>query len=203
MAHSSPPDALLRDLAEETVRRFPDRAALPIGPEQGTFMTMLSRLVGARQAIEVGTFTGYSSICLARGLAEGGRLICCDVNEDWTALAAEYWRKAGLDDRIELRLGPALDTLRALPAAASLDLAFIDADKAGYAGYWDEIVPRTRSGGIILVDNTLLHGRIFDPAPDDADARAIRDFNARALADDRVEIAMLSIGDGLIVARKK
>ena len=203
VAHSSPPDALLRDLAEETVRRFPDRAVLAIGPEQGTFMTMLSRLVGARQAIEVGTFTGYSSICLARGLAEGGRLICCDVNEGWTALAAEYWRKAGLDDRIELRLGPALDTLRALPEAASFDLAFIDADKAGYAGYWDEIVPRTRSGGIILVDNTLLHGRIFDPAPDDADARAIRDFNARALADDRVEIVMLSIGDGLIVARKK
>jgi predicted O-methyltransferase YrrM len=202
-AHTSPPDALLRDLAGETARRFPDHTRLPIGPEQGTFMTMLSRLVGARRAIEVGTFTGYSSICLARGLAEGGRLICCDINADAAALAAEYWHKAGLDDRIELRLGPALDTLRALPAAASFDLAFIDADKTGYVSYWDEIVPRTRGGGIILVDNTLLHGRIFDPAPGDADARAIRDFNAHARADDRVEMAMLSVGDGLIFARKK
>jgi caffeoyl-CoA O-methyltransferase len=203
VAHSSPPDALLRDLTEETARRFPDRVILQIGPEQGTFMTLLSRLISARQAIEVGTFTGYSSICLARGLAEGGRLICCDINADWTALAAAYWEKAGLADRIELRLGPALDTLRALPPQAAFDLAFIDADKTGYAGYWDEIVPRIRSGGIILVDNTLLHARIFDPAPDDADARAIRDFNTHVLADDRIELAMLSIGDGLIFARKK
>jgi caffeoyl-CoA O-methyltransferase len=203
VAHSSPPDALLRDLIEETAQRFPDHVVLQIGPEQGTFMTLLSRLVNPRQAIEVGTFTGYSSICLARGLAEGGRLICCDVSADWTALAAKYWQKAGLDGRIELRLGPALDTLRALPPQAAFDLAFIDADKTGYAGYWDEIVPRIRSGGVILVDNTLLHARIFDPAPDDADARAIRDFNTHVLADDRVELAMLSIGDGLIFAMKK
>jgi caffeoyl-CoA O-methyltransferase len=203
VAHSSPPDGLLRGLIEETARRFPDHVVLQIGPEQGTFMTLLSSLAGARQAIEVGTFTGYSSICLARGLAEGGRLICCDVNADWTALAAAYWQKAGLDDCIELRLGPALDTLRALPPAAAFDLAFIDADKTGYLSYWEEIVPRTRSGGVILVDNTLLHGRIFDPAPGDADARAIRDFNDHIQADDRVELVMLSVGDGLTLARKK
>jgi caffeoyl-CoA O-methyltransferase len=202
VAHSSAPDGLLGDLIEATAQRFPDHVVLQIGPEQGMFMTLLSRLVAPARAIEVGTFTGYSSICLARGLAEGGRLICCDVNEDWTSLAQEYWQKAGLADRIELRLGPALDTLRALPQEASLDLSFIDADKTGYASYWDEIVPRTRSGGIILVDNTLLHGRIFHPDPD-PDGRAIRDFNEHVLADPRVDLAMLSVGDGLTFARKR
>lgn len=202
ISHSTPPDAVLDELRKETARRFPDWTVLQIGPEQGAFMTLLSRLIAPRRAVEVGTFTGYSSICLARGLAPGGSLLCCDVNADWTSLAREYWQKAGLADRIELRLGPGAETLRSLPADASLDLAFIDADKTGYAVYWDEIVPRTRAGGIILVDNTFLHGRIFDHDPD-PDARAIRDFNEHALADDRVELAMLSVGDGLIVARKK
>jgi caffeoyl-CoA O-methyltransferase len=202
LTHSSPPDPLLAELRAETARRFPDRVTLSIGAEQGTFMTLLSRLAAPRRAVEVGTFTGYSSICLARGLAPGGRLLCCDVNAEWTALAREYWHKAGLAGRIELRLGPAADTLRALPADASLDLAFIDADKTGYPAYWAEIVPRTRSGGIILVDNALLHGRIFDADPD-PDARAVRDFNEQVLADERVELALLSIGDGVIFARKK
>ncbi len=202
ISHSSPPDAVLDQLRKETARRFPDWTVLQIGPEQGTFMTLLSQLIAPRRAVEVGTFTGYSSICLARGLAPGGSLLCCDVNADWTSLAREYWEKAGLAGRIELRLGPAAGTLRSLPADASLDLAFIDADKTGYATYWDEIVPRTRAGGIILVDNTFLHGRIFDADPD-PDARAVRDFNEHALADDRVELAMLSVGDGLIFARKK
>jgi len=201
ISHSSPPDRVLDELRKETARRFPDWTVLQIGAEQGTFMTLLSQLIAPRRAVEVGTFTGYSSICLARGLAPGGSLLCCDINADWTAVAREYWQKAGLADRIELRLGPAADTLRSLPAGASLDLAFIDADKTGYATYWDEIVPRTRAGGIILVDNTFLHGRIFDGDPD-PDARAVRDFNEHALADDRVELAMLSVGDGLIFARK-
>ena len=202
ISHSSPPDAVLVELRKETARRFPDWTVLQIGAEQGTFMTLLSQLIAPRRAVEVGTFTGYSSICLARGLAPGGSLLCCDINADWTSLAREYWQKAGLADRIELRLGPAADTLHSLPPDASLDLAFIDADKTGYATYWDEIVPRTRAGGIILVDNTFLHGRIFDGDPD-PDARAIRDFNEHALADDRVELAMLSVGDGLTFARKK
>ncbi len=202
VAHSTPPDALLRDLIAETAERFPGHVVLQIGPEQGTFMTMLASLMGARRAIEVGTFTGYSSICLARGLAPGGKLICCDVNEEWTALARTYWQKAGLADRIDLRLGPALDTLRALPPGTSFDLAFIDADKTGYASYWEEIVPRLRPGGVILVDNTLLHGRIFHPDPD-PDALAIREFNERVLADGRVMAAMLPVGDGLTLARKK
>jgi caffeoyl-CoA O-methyltransferase len=202
LAHSSPPDALLRDLITETAERFPGDVTFQIGPEQGTFMTMLAGVAGARQAVEVGTFTGYSSICLARGLAPGGTLICCDISEEWTSLARGYWQKAGLADRIELRLGPALDTLRALPPGPALDLVFIDADKPGYIGYWEELVPRTRPGGLILVDNTFLHGRIFHERPG-AGAQAIRDFNDHALADDRVELVMLSIGDGLTLARRR
>ena len=202
VAHSSPPDALLRDLIAETAARFPDRVIFQIGPEQGTFMTMLTTLMGARQVVEVGTFTGYSSLCLARGLADGGKLLCCDVSEEWTTLARAFWQKAGLADRIELRLGPALGTLRALPAGRWIDLAFIDADKQGYLGYWEELVPRIRPGGVILVDNTLLHGRIFTTAPD-PDARAIKDFNEHVLHDDRVELVMLPVGDGLTLARTK
>ena len=174
VAHATPPDALLRDLVAETAERFPDRVVFQIGPEQGTFMTMLAGILGARQVVEVGTFTGYSSICLARGLA----------------------------DRIELRLAPALDTLRALPADRRIDLAFIDADKRGYLGYWEELVPRMRPGGIILVDNTLLHGRIFEASPD-PDAQAIKEFNEHTLRDDRVELVMLAVGDGLTMARAR
>jgi predicted O-methyltransferase YrrM len=202
ITHTSPPDALLRELREETARRFPGDVILQIGPEQGTFMTLLSRLIAPRQAVEVGTFTGYSAICLARGLAPGGKLLCCDVSAEWTGLAREYWDRAGLAGQIELRLGPAAGTLAALPAGEVFDLAFIDADKTGYLRYWEEIVPRTRPGGVILVDNTFLHGRVFDPDPD-PDGRAVREFNEHALADSRVELAMLSIGDGVILARKK
>jgi predicted O-methyltransferase YrrM len=200
VAHATPPDALLRDLIAETAERFPGNVVYQIGPEQGTFMTMLAGVMGARQAIEIGTFTGYSSICLARGLAKGGTLICCDISEEFTSVARAYWQKAGLADRIELRLGPALDTLRALPGGAAFDLAFIDADKQGYRGYWHELVPRMRPGGLILVDNTLLHGRIFAASPD-PDALAIREFNAYVRTDDRVDLVMLPVGDGLTVAR--
>jgi caffeoyl-CoA O-methyltransferase len=202
VAHATPPDSLLRDLIAETAERFPGNVIYQIGPEQGTFMTMLATLMGVRQAIEVGTFTGYSSVCLARGLADGGKLICCDINEEWTSLARTYWQKAGLADRIELRLGPALDTLRALPAGASFDLAFIDADKRGYRSYWDELVPRMRPGGLLMVDNTLLHGRIFEATPD-PDAQAIKEFNEYVLTDDRVELVMLPVGDGITLARAK
>jgi caffeoyl-CoA O-methyltransferase len=201
-AHSAQPDAVLRDLADETVSAFPDAAGMQIGPEQGAFMTMLTRLVGARRAIEIGTFTGYSAICIARGLADGGQLTCCDVSDEWTSMARRYWQRAGLADRIDLQLRPALDTLRALPAAAIFDLAFIDADKPGYVGYWDEVVPRIRPGGLILADNTLSSGRVADPAI--ADERVpVRAFNDHALADDRVDLVLLSIGDGLTLARKR
>lgn len=202
-AHSSPPDAVLRELTNETAERFPGELELAIPPEQGTFMTMLARLAGAASAVEIGTFTGYSSICIARGLAAGGHLLCCDISEEWTAVARKYWEKAGLADRIELRLGPAIDTLRALPGQEQFDLAFIDADKGGYLGYWREVVPRVRPGGLIMVDNTFSHGRVIDAGNDSPVVIAIRDFNDHAAADDRVDLVMVPIGDGLTLARKK
>jgi caffeoyl-CoA O-methyltransferase len=203
LAHSTPADPLLTELAEVTAAQFPGFEGLQIGPEQGSFMTMLTRVSRARNAVEVGTFTGYSSICLARGLADGGRLLCCDVSEEWTSLARQYWEKAGVTDRIELRLGPGLDALRALPADPVLDISFIDADKEGYIGYWDQIVPRTRPGGVILVDNTIFHNSVLDPADRTASAQGVRDFNDHALADGRVDLVLTPIGDGLTVARRK
>ena len=203
LAHSTPADPVARALADETARLFPGSAGMQIGPEQGTFMTLLTRIAAARNAIEVGTFTGYSAICIARGLAEGGRLICCDVSEEWTAVARRFWQRAGVADRIELRLGPAIETLRSLPADPALDLAFIDADKPGYIGYWEEIVPRARPGGIILVDNTFYGGGVVEPASGDTNVDAVRAFNDRAVADDRVELVLLPVGDGLTLARKK
>ncbi len=202
VAHSSQPDEILRDLAAETRQRYGDTAVMQIGPEQGTFMTLLARLSRARTAVEVGSFTGYSAICLARGLGEDGRLLCCDVSEEWTSVARRYWERAGLADRIELRLGPAAQTLAALPEGTSFDLAFIDADKTGYVEYWDLIVPMIRPGGVILVDNTLSNGRVVDLAEQDASVQGIRQFNGHARADERVELVLLPVGDGLTLARK-
>jgi caffeoyl-CoA O-methyltransferase len=202
-AHTSPPDAVLLELVGETAQRFPGEVGLQIGPGQGTFFTMLARLMGARDAIEIGTFTGYSSICLARGLPADGRLLCCDVSAEWTSVARDYWEKAGVAGRIELRLGPALDTLRSLPADTAFDLAFIDADKTGYIGYWDELVPRIRPGGAILVDNTLSHGRVIDESNHDPNVVAIRAFNKHAVADERVAVVLLPVGDGLTLAWRR
>jgi caffeoyl-CoA O-methyltransferase len=201
--HSTGPDAVLEDLAAETARLLPDLAEMQIGPEQGRFMTLLAQVSGASAAVEVGTFTGYSSICLARGLADGGKLVCCDISDEYTSVARRYWPRAGVDDRIELRLGPALGTLRAMPPDPVLDLSFIDADKPGYIGYWTEIVPRTRPGGIILVDNTLASGMVLDPAHPAENVQAIRAFNDHATADDRVDLVLLPVGDGLTLARKR
>jgi caffeoyl-CoA O-methyltransferase len=175
---------------------------MQIGDDQGQFLTMLTRLVGARRAIEVGTFTGYSGLCIARGLADGGTLLCCDVSEEWTAIARRAWERAGVADRIELRLAPALETLRALPGEAAFDLAFIDADKSGYASYWQELVPRVRASGLLLADNVLWSGDIVDDSVQDTNAQALRAFNDRVASDDRVETVMLSAFDGLTIARK-
>ena len=202
-AHSTPPDQLLADLADETRRRFGEHAGMQIGPDQGAFMRLLARLTGAASALEVGTFTGYSSICIARGLADGGRLVCCDVSEEFTAVARAYWKRAGLDAMIELRIGPAADTLRAVPAGTSFDLAFIDADKTGYPEYWDLIVPLIRPGGVILADNTLSSGRVADPAAGGASVLAIREFNDQVRADEQVDVVLLPVGDGLTLARKR
>jgi caffeoyl-CoA O-methyltransferase len=202
-AHSTPPEEILTELAEQTASMFGARAGMQIGPEQGTFMTLLARLVGAASAVEVGTFTGYSAICVARGLTDGGRLLCCDISEEWTSVAREYWKRAGLADRIELRLGPAARTLRELPAGTTFDYAFIDADKTSYLEYWDLIVPMIRSNGVILADNTLWSGRVADQRSIDDEVQAIRQFNDHASADGRVDIVLLPIGDGLSLARKR
>jgi caffeoyl-CoA O-methyltransferase len=201
-AHSTPPDAILRELATETAERYPNEAGLQVAPETGTCLTLLTRLSRARSGIEVGTFTGYSSICIARGLGAEGRLLCCDVSEEWTTVARKYWEKAGLGDRIELRLGPALDTLRGLPAQEAFDVAFIDADKLSYPAYWTELVPRVRRGGLIMVDNTFSHGRVLDAGNDNPSVIAVRAMNDHAAADERVEVIMLPVGDGLTVALK-
>ena len=202
-AHSTPPDAILRELATETAERYPNEISLQVAPELGTFLTLMTRVSRARSGIEVGTFTGYSSICIARGLGAGGRLLCCDVSEEWTSVARKYWEKAGLSDRIELRLGPALDTLRALPEEEAFDVAFIDADKIAYPKYWAEVVPRVRGGGVIMVDNTFSHGRVLDAGNDNPSVIAVRAMNDMAAADERVELIMLPIGDGLTVAFKR
>jgi caffeoyl-CoA O-methyltransferase len=202
-AHSTPPDAVLRELATETADRYPNEISLQVAPELGTFLTLLTRVGRARSGLEVGTFTGYSSICIARGLGAGGRLLCCDVSEEWTSVARKYWEKAGLTDRIELRLGPALDTLRALPEEETFDVAFIDADKIAYPQYWAEVVPRVRGGGVIMVDNTFSHGRVLDAGNDNPSVIAVRTMNDQAAADERVELIMLPIGDGLTVALKR
>ncbi len=199
---TAPPDDVLADLQARTAA-LGRVAGMQIGADQGALLTLLTRLVGARQAVEIGTFTGYSSICIARGLAPGGHLLCCDVSEEYTTIAREAWARAGLTDAIELRLAPALETLRQLPADVALDLAFIDADKSGYASYYAELLPRIRAGGILLADNTLWSGRVVDAAATDADAVAIRAFNDLVAADGRVESYILPVGDGLTLIRKR
>jgi caffeoyl-CoA O-methyltransferase len=203
VAHGTPPDAVQQALIDETARL--PMARMQISPEQGAFMSLLVRAVGARNAVEVGTFTGYSALALARALPDDGHLLCCDVSEEWTAIARRTWEAAGVAHKIELRLAPALDTLRALPAGESIDLAFVDADKTNYAAYFAELLPRLRTNGLILVDNTLWSGRVVDAsAPDDdEDTVALRAFNEMVAADDRVEVTLLTLGDGLTLLRKK
>lgn len=200
--HTSPPDDLLEELVAETRRVAPDRMTMQIDAEQGVFLTMLTRLLGARRVVEVGTFTGYSSICFARGLAADGRLLCLDVNEEWTAVARRFWKEAGVAERIELVLGPAADTLGALPDEEVFDLAFIDADKGGYQTYYQEIMKRLRPGGLIIVDNVLWSGRVVDPSVDTPDTVTMREFNDMVMADDRVTSIMLPMGDGLTLINK-
>src|SRR3984957_9748503 len=199
-AHSTPPVAVLRELATETAELYPNEVGLQVAPELGTFLTLLTRLARARTAIEVGTFTRYCTICLARALADGGKLLCCDVSQEWTSVAREYWEKARLTERIELRLGGKIDTIPALPAQEQINLEFIDADKLSYPKYWCELVPRVRPGGVIIVDNTFSHGRVLDAGNDNPSVIAVRTMNDLAAADDRVELVMVQIGDGLTVA---
>ena len=201
LAHSEPADAVLRDLHEETHRELAGRATMQISHDEGELLTMLVRLTGARQAVEVGTFTGYSSICIARGLPDDGHLLCCDVSEQYTSVARRYWERAGVSDKIELRIAPAVETLKSLPSEPYLDFAFIDADKTGYASYVEEILPRLRPGGVMALDNMLWSGEVLNPQDDDA--RAVADLNDALLADDRVDVVLLPVRDGVSLARKR
>ncbi|MGY0235676.1 O-methyltransferase [Longispora urticae] len=202
VAHSGI-DPLVAELIAETQANLGGSAGMQISAEQAAFTTTLTRLIGARSAVEVGTFTGLSALSIARGLPADGRLICCDISEEWTAVGRKYWERAGVADRIELRIAPAAETLAALPTEATIDLAFIDADKTGYPTYWGELVPRIRPGGVILVDNTLWSGRIIDPSDTSESTVALRAFNELVTSDDRVDSVILPIGDGLTLARRK
>jgi predicted O-methyltransferase YrrM len=200
--HGAREDDVLRRLRAET-EELGDIAIMQISPEQGAFMTLLAKAIGARRALELGTFTGYSAICVARGLSEGGELVTCDLNGDWTEIARRYFEEAGVVDRIDLRLGPALETLRALPADEPFDLAFIDADKREYPDYYEECLRLLRPGGLIMLDNVLRGGSVLDDADEDPRTLATREVNERAIADERVDVAMLGVSDGITLALKR
>ncbi|WSL80787.1 class I SAM-dependent methyltransferase [Kitasatospora sp. NBC_01266] len=203
LAHCTPADQPLRELAATTREATGNAAGMQVSHDEGTLLTMLTGLTGARFAVEVGTFTGYSSICIARGLAAGGRLLTCDVSEEWTAIARAAWEQAGVADRIDLRIAPALETLRALPAEAVIDLAFIDADKGNYPAYYEEIVRRLRPGGLVVLDNVFLGGRVLDPAYQEDHHLAMRRLNDLIAGDERVESVMLPVRDGVTLARRR
>lgn len=196
VAHTTRRDEPLIALAAETWERFPEEAQMQIAPEQGALLTLLTRLSRARFTVEIGTFTGYSSICIARGLPDGGRLVCFDRSEEWTAVAVRSWERAGVSDRIELRLGDAHETLATLAGDPPIDLAFIDADKPGYPAYYESVLDHLSDDGLIIVDNVLSHGRVLDPG-DDENATAIAAFNDLVVADERVEVTLLPLADGI------
>jgi caffeoyl-CoA O-methyltransferase len=203
LAHSTAQDDVLTRLADETRQTFPDASGMQITADEGALLTMLVRLSKARNAVEVGTFTGYSSICIARGLTDGGRLLACDVSGEWTDVARRYWAEAGVEERIELRLAPAAETLAALPAEPTIDFAFVDADKESYPTYYEELVSRLRPGGLVVLDNVLLGGRVFDEAEQGERVTVMRSVNDRAATDDRVDVVMLPLRDGVTVARRR
>lgn len=204
LSHSLREPALLKELRAETAK-LPG-AGMQIGPEQGQFMALLVELLGVRQALEVGVFTGYSSTAVALAMPPEGRLIACDVSEEYTSIARRYWAKAGVAGKIDLRLGPALDTLDKLLAegrAESFDFAFIDADKPNYLGYYDRCLKLLRRGGLLAIDNVLWGGDVANPKVSDADTTAIRAVNDKVAQDERVTVSLLPLGDGLTLARKR
>ncbi|MEM7273396.1 MAG: class I SAM-dependent methyltransferase [Actinomycetota bacterium] len=194
-AHTTPPSEIEQRLIERT--RKMRAGDMQIGHPQARFMAALTRILRPSLVVEIGTFTGYSSLVMAQALPSGGRLLACDVSKKWTKIARTFWAEAGVDDRIDLRIGPAADTLAGLPPDTVIDLAFIDADKTGYLTYFEEIVPRLAPTGVILVDNVLWDGLVVDPSDTSADTEALRAFNAHVVADPRVEVALLPVGDGL------
>ncbi len=202
VTHGSREDDALRHVREVTAA-MGSVAVMQIAPEQGALMTLLARAIGAKQAIEIGTFTGYSAICIARGLTDDGKLIACELSDEYAETARRHFELAGVADRIELRLGPALETVRALPNEPVFDFAFIDADKASYPEYFEECLARMQPGGLIALDNLLLGGRILDSEADDASAQTMRALAADLAGDERVDIAMVGVADGIALARKR
>ena len=199
--HSSPRDDALLAIERDT-EALGDIAVMQMSAEQGALFTVLVGALGARLAVEVGTFTGYGAACIARGLAPGGKLICCELDPERAAIASRSLERAGVDDRCEMRVGPALDTLRAMPQDAGIDFAFIDADKTGYSGYVEELLPRMRVGGLIAIDNVLQRGEVLSDSPSSESTVAMKALNDRLAADPRVEVAMIAVADGITFARK-
>jgi predicted O-methyltransferase YrrM len=196
--------AIQKKLRAETARL--PQAGMQIGADQGALLALLVRAIGAKKVIEIGTFTGYSALAVAEALPAGGRLFCCDINEEWTAIARRYWKEAGVADRIELRLAPALETLSALRAehgSGAFDFAFIDADKSSYNAYYESCLVLIRQGGLIALDNTLWSGKVADPKIHDPDTDALRALNAKIRDDARVDACLLTVGDGVMLALKR
>lgn len=197
-------DDVLRELRAETAA-MPALAAMVTMPEEGQLLALLVGLVGAERVLELGTFTGYSALCMARALPPHGKVVTCDISERWTRIARRYWERAGVADRVDLRIGDAAATTADLLAEhgpGSFDLVFIDADKAGYPRYYEDALVHVRPGGLIVLDNTLYFGRVVDPDARDADTEAIRALNAALRTDDRVELCLLPMADGITLARK-
>jgi predicted O-methyltransferase YrrM len=204
IANQPPEHPALRKLRGATAKLGP--SYLQIAPEQSSFLGFLARLIGTRQALEVGTFTGYSAMTVALGLPKGGKLIACDISKEWTDIARRHWREAGIADKIELRLGPAADTLAALEEEGrrgSFDFAFIDADKTGYDGYYERALRLVRRGGLIVFDNMLFGGSVADPKARDGDTKAIRALNKKIAGDERVDRMLVPVGDGMTVVMRR
>lgn len=200
--HTEPIDAVQRDLIDETAA-LGGISSMQIAPEQGAFMTMLTRLMSVTSAIEIGTFTGYSALAIARGLPPGGTLLCCDVSPEWTDIAKRYWDRAGVSDRIELRLGPALETLQSLPQDPAYDLAFVDADKTGYPAYVQELYPRLRTNGLVILDNVLRGGHVIPGHETNDEDRSMQGLNHALAVDQRFDTVLLPLADGLTFLRKR
>jgi caffeoyl-CoA O-methyltransferase len=202
LAHAAPVDDVAQSLIDATAALGPV-SGMQIAPDQGAFLALLVRLTGTRRAVEVGTFTGFSALCVARALPDDGTLLCCDVSEEWTAIGREHWQRAGVDHKIDLRIAPAVETLQALPADAQFDFAFVDADKPNYIAYIDEIVPRLRPNALLLIDNVLWSGAVVNAEANDENTIAIRRTNDYVAAHRDLESLILPVADGLTIARKR
>jgi len=200
--HGARQDDVLRRLEAETAA-LGEISIMQIAADQGAFMTLLVRAIEGRRALELGTFTGYSAICIARALPDDGVLVTCDLNEEWTEIARRYFEEAGVAERIDLRLAPALETLRGLPSDEPFDFAFIDADKAEYPDYYEEVLRLLRPGGLAMLDNVLRGGEVLEPEPTDDRGRGTREVNERIATDERVDVTMLGIADGITLVRKR